>query len=245
MSDTKRRADLLLVERGLFASRAQAQAAIAAGRVLVDRTPVTRPSQMLSRDASIAAEPAHPWVSRGGQKLAAALDAFGVDPAGKACLDVGASTGGFTHVLLQRGAVCVTAVDVGRDQFHASLRGDPRVVLHESRDARSLTAADFSEPPAIVVIDVSFISLTKVLPSVLPLAAPAAKLVALVKPQFEVGPKRIGKGGIVREAADREAALAEVRRAIEALGWQVLGAIPSPIEGGDGNQEFLVAARNG
>jgi 23S rRNA (cytidine1920-2'-O)/16S rRNA (cytidine1409-2'-O)-methyltransferase len=241
----RRRADLLLVERGLVPSRAQAQAAIAAGGVRADGVPVTRPAQMLALDVALEAEPAHPWVSRGGVKLAAALDAFAIDPAGLLCLDIGASTGGFTQVLLARGAVRVIAVDVGRDQLSAALRGDPRIDLREGFDARALTADSIGAPPDLVTADVSFISLTKVLPTVLPLAAAGARLVALVKPQFEVGRERIGKGGIVRDSADREAALRAVVAAVEALGWHVLGTMPSPIAGGDGNVEFLLGARRG
>jgi 23S rRNA (cytidine1920-2'-O)/16S rRNA (cytidine1409-2'-O)-methyltransferase len=241
-TETKRRADLLLVERGAFASRAQAQAAIAAGLVRADGSTVLRPAQLLSVDAAIEAEAEHPYASRGGMKLAAALDVFDIDPAGLVCLDIGASTGGFTDVLLARSAAHVVAVDVGRDQFIARLRDDPRVTLMEGTDARSLTPEMIGTPPALIVADVSFISLAKVLPTVLPLAEAGAKLVALVKPQFEVGRGNVGKGGIVRDAAQQEGAVADVIAGIEALGWRMDGKIPSPIEGGDGNREFLVAA---
>ncbi|MHB2166044.1 TlyA family RNA methyltransferase [Alsobacter sp. R-9] len=239
-----KRADVALVERGLFESRAKAQEAIAAGLVLADGRPVTKPSALIADNASVVAQPPHPWVSRGGVKLAAALDRFGIDPAGRACLDVGGSTGGFTHVLLTRGASTVTAVDVGRDQMHPSLRGHPRLRLMEQTDARSLSPATVGTPPDVITFDVSFIPLQPVLAHVLPLAAPAAVMVALVKPQFEVGRQHLKKG-IVRDAAVREEACAGVSRIVETLGWTVDGLMPSPIEGGDGNQEFLLAAHKG
>jgi 23S rRNA (cytidine1920-2'-O)/16S rRNA (cytidine1409-2'-O)-methyltransferase len=238
----RKRADLLLVERGLFVSRARAQEAIAAGFVSCDGEPVRKASQTLDADAEILARPAHPWASRGGLKLVAALDAFGLDPSGLACLDVGASTGGFTDVLLARGARAITALDVGHGQFDARLAADPRVRLLEGRDARSLTAADFDEPPAAIVCDVSFISQRKVLPTVLPLAAPGAWLASLVKPQFELEPSQVVKGRVKHEASLAQACEA-VREAVTALGWTPLGLIPSPIPGGDGSREFLLAAR--
>ena len=181
------RADLLLVERGFYESRARAQAAIAAGLVSADGARVPKSSASIVKTAVIEALAEHPYVSRGGMKLAAALDSFGIDPFGRFCLDVGASTGGFTDVLLQRNARHVVAVDVGHDQFHASLWGEPRVTLLEGKDARDLAPSDLGEAPSLVVIDVSFISLSLVLPCVLPLAASRACLIALVKPQFEVG----------------------------------------------------------
>jgi 23S rRNA (cytidine1920-2'-O)/16S rRNA (cytidine1409-2'-O)-methyltransferase len=238
----RKRADVLLVERGLFASRARAQEAIAAGLVSADGECVRKASQTLPPDAEIVAPPAHPWASRGGLKLDAALDAFGLSPEGLACLDIGASTGGFTDVLLARGARAVVAVDVGHGQFAPRLAADPRVRLLEGRDARTLTSADLGEPPGAIVCDVSFISQRLVLPAALPLAAPGAWLATLVKPQFEVGPARLAKGLVKDEAALAEACDA-VRAAVSALGWTPLGLIPSPILGGEGAREFLLAAR--
>jgi 23S rRNA (cytidine1920-2'-O)/16S rRNA (cytidine1409-2'-O)-methyltransferase len=238
----RRRADVLLVERGLFASRARAQEAIAAGLVHADGELVRKASQTLDSEARFDARPAHPWASRGGLKLVAALDAFGLDPEGRVCLDVGASTGGFTDVLLSRGARAVVAVDVGHGQFDPRLAADPRVRLLEGRDARSLTRGDFEEPPGAIVCDVSFISQRLVLPAALPLAAAGAWLVSLVKPQFEVGPAKVVKGLVRDEAALAEACEA-VRVAVELLGWTPLGLIPSPILGGEGAREFLLAAR--
>jgi 23S rRNA (cytidine1920-2'-O)/16S rRNA (cytidine1409-2'-O)-methyltransferase len=238
------RADLLLVERGLFASRARAQAAIAAGLVRADGEIVRKASQTLDANAKIEAQPAHPWASRGGLKLEAALDAFGLDPAGLTCLDVGASTGGFTDVLLARGARSVTAVDVGHGQFDARLEADPRVTSLEGRDARSLAADDLPAPPQAIVCDVSFISQRLALPPALALAAERAWLVSLVKPQFEVGPAKVVKGLVKDEAALAEAC-AGVRGCVEALGWTSLGLIASPILGGEGAREFLYAAHRG
>ena len=181
-------------------------------------------------------------MSRGGVKLAAALDHFGFDPAGRACLDVGASTGGFTHVLLARGAASVHAVDVGQGQLHASLAADPRVRLLERQDARTLDASHFAAAPSALTCDVSFISLALVLPRILPLAAPGAWLAALIKPQFEVGPSAVVKG-LVKDAAARERAVSTIVQVIAEAGWRVEGVIPSPITGGEGNCEFLVGAR--
>lgn len=239
---TRQRADLLLVARGLFDSRAQAQAAIAAGLVRADGAPVRKPSEPLAADAAIMAEKPHPYVSRGGLKLAAALDAFGIAPEGRFCLDVGASTGGFTDVLLQRGARHVAAVDTGREQLHERLRADPRVTALEATDIRALAPAALAEPPTLAVIDVSFISLAKVLPAVTALLAPSAGLVALIKPQFEVGRAAIGKGGVVKDAAAREVAVAAVLDALRGLGWRPDAPIDSPVTGGDGNREYLVGA---
>ena len=239
----RNRADLVLVTRGFFDSRARAQAAIAAGLVSADGVAVRKPSEQISADAVILAEAPHPYVSRGGLKLAAGLEHFGFDPAGRHCLDVGASTGGFTDVLLKRGAAHVTALDTGKGQLHPSLQQDRRVASFESSDVRHFEAGLLAQPPGLIVVDVSFISLVLVLPAITALAAPEAALVALIKPQFEVGKARIEKGGIVRD----EAAIAEVCNRIEAqlasLGWQVPGLIDSPITGGDGNREFLVGAR--
>ncbi len=197
---------------------------------------------MVEADAAIAAEAPYPWVSRGGVKLAAALDGFGYDPGRCTCLDVGASTGGFTDVLLARGATRVHAVDVGHAQLHPRLAADPRVQSLEHQDARRLQADQFAKPPAAVTCDVSFISLTLVLPHILLLAAPGAWLVALIKPQFEVGPAAVTKG-LVKDAAARERAVAVVRALVEKAGWRVDGVMPSPIAGGDGNQEFLLGAQ--
>ncbi|MEZ6030598.1 MAG: TlyA family RNA methyltransferase, partial [Hyphomonadaceae bacterium] len=206
-----RRLDVELVQRGLAPSRAQARAAIEAGQVSVDGQLAQKPGQLVREDARIEAELAHPWVSRGGVKLDHALTVFGVDPVGRACLDIGASTGGFTDVLLTRGARRVVAVDVGRDQIHPNIRLDARVVSCEATDARNLTAEMLGEPPSLIVCDASFIGLAKLLGPALALAAPKAQLVALFKPQFEVGPAHVGRGGIVSDAAavDRAAASLE------------------------------------
>ncbi|GJE78386.1 MULTISPECIES: TlyA family RNA methyltransferase [Methylorubrum] len=243
MTGERLRADRVLVERGHFRSRAQARAAIEAGLVFVDGCPVTRPSAPIGEGARIEAAPAHPYVSRGGLKLAAALDAFGIDPAGLPCLDVGASTGGFTDVLLRRGAAHIHAVDVGRDQFDAALRGDPRVSLREGTDIRALAADALDPAPLLAVIDVSFIGLRLVLPPVTGLLTGAAALVALIKPQFEAGRERVGRGGIVRDASVHAEVCEAVRTTLTDLGFTILGLIPSPVEGGDGNREFLIGAR--
>jgi 23S rRNA (cytidine1920-2'-O)/16S rRNA (cytidine1409-2'-O)-methyltransferase len=241
-SVAKTRADQLLVDRGLCESRARAQAAIAAGLVIADGHPVRKASQMLAQTAVLTAQAPHPYVSRGALKLAEALDVFGFDPKDRVCLDVGASTGGFTDLLLKRGARHVVAVDVGRDQLHASLRGDPRVTSLEGCDIRSLTAADLSEPPTLAAIDVSFISLRLVLPAVAGLLAPVAEIAALIKPQFEAGRAALKKG-IVRDEAVHQSVCADITAVMAGLGFAVEGLIPSPIEGGDGNREFLIAGR--
>jgi 23S rRNA (cytidine1920-2'-O)/16S rRNA (cytidine1409-2'-O)-methyltransferase len=239
---SRRRADRLLVERGLFESRAKAQAAIAAGLVTADDALVRKASDEIPLGAALHAEPAHPWVSRGGVKLAAALDHFGFDPAGHVCLDVGASTGGFTHVLLARGAARVYAVDVGRDQLHASLRDEPRVVPFEETDIRNLAPDRLPEAPDFLTIDVSFISLKIALPPALALLQAPARMIALVKPQFEAG-RGHRKKGIVRDPQVHAAVCEEIAGFVAALGWTVAGIIPSPIAGGDGNREFLLGAR--
>ena len=236
---SRMRADRLLVERGLFESRAKAQAAIAAGLVIADGVTVRKASDEIAIDAAIDARAAHPYVSRGGVKLAAALDTFGFDPKRRIGLDVGASTGGFTQVLLQRGAARVYAVDVGRAQLHASLRERPDVVSLEQTDIRELKP--FDPAPDLVVIDVSFISLKQVLPSTLKLAASSAQLVALIKPQFEAGRERVKKG-VVRDAAVHAAVCDDIAAFVASLGWRVVGLTPSPITGGDGNFEFLLGA---
>jgi 23S rRNA (cytidine1920-2'-O)/16S rRNA (cytidine1409-2'-O)-methyltransferase len=241
MSD-RERADRLLVARGLFDSRAKAQAAIAAGLVTADDRPVRKPSDEIARDARLAAAPAFPWVSRGGVKLAHALDALAVDVAGKICLDAGASTGGFTEVLLSRGAAHVFAVDVGRDQLHPRLRARPEVTSIEATDIRALDPARVAPQPEIVVVDVSFISLKLALPAALALAAPRATLVALIKPQFEA-PRRRRKKGVVRETEVHEAVCQDIAGFVAALGWRVIATLPSPIEGGEGNREFLLGAQ--
>jgi 23S rRNA (cytidine1920-2'-O)/16S rRNA (cytidine1409-2'-O)-methyltransferase len=240
----RKRADILLVERGFFSSRARAQAAIAAGLVSVDGVALNKASEALAEDAPIEAEAPHPWASRGGVKLAAALDAFSLDPSGVVCLDVGASTGGFTDVLLARGAVKVIAVDVGRGQLAPRLAADRRVRFLEGVDGRALTGATLGDRPGAIVVDVSFISQRLMLPHVLKLAAERAWLISLVKPQFELGKAALVKGRVKSDAALARACDA-VRAAIEAQGWTVLGLIPSPILGGAGQREFLIAARHG
>jgi len=234
-------ADRLLVERGLFESRAKAQAAIEAGLVRANGAAVRKASDEIAFDAELVATPAHPYVSRGALKLKAALDHFGFDPARRICLDVGASTGGFTELLLERGAAKVYAVDVGSAQLHAKLRGDSRVVSLEQTDIRKVTAAQLDTPPDFVCIDVSFIPLKLVLPTALALTAPAAQLVVLIKPQFEAGPEH-NKKGIVRDSAVQQAVCADIEALVASLGCKVVGIIPSPIEGGDGNREFLLGA---
>jgi 23S rRNA (cytidine1920-2'-O)/16S rRNA (cytidine1409-2'-O)-methyltransferase len=236
------RIDRLLVARGLFESRARAQAAVAAGRVTADAVVVRRPSQEVSFDAILRAEPAHPWVSRGGLKLAAALDHFSFDPTNRVCLDVGASTGGFAEVLLGRGAARVYAVDVGRDQLHPSLRAHPRLLLIEGTDIRALDPAQLAERPDLVTVDVSFVSLKLVLPAALRLVRTPSQLLALIKPQFEAGPGR-SKKGIVRDPAVHAAVCDDIAAFVASAGWQVVGSLPSPISGGDGNREFFIAAR--
>ena len=241
---SRRRADLLLVERGLFPSRAKAQAAIVAGKVTANAALVHAPSEEIPLDAELQARPEHPWVSRGGVKLAAALEHFGIDPQGRVGLDVGASTGGFTDVLLSRGARLVYAIDVGRDQLDSSLRAISKVILIEQTDIRALEPQRLAEAPDLIVIDVSFISLRLVLPAVAKLAAPAAELVALIKPQFEVGPGGTKKG-IVRDPALQARACEEIAAAAGSLGWEVLAVVPSPVLGREGNREFLLGARRG
>jgi len=237
----RRRADRLLVERGLFESRAKAQAAIAAGLVTANGAPVGKASDEIAADAVVQARPEHPWVSRGGVKLAAALDQFHIDPKDRACLDVGASTGGFTQVLLERGADRVYAVDVGRGQLHASLRARPEIISLEATDIRTLSPALLPEPPDLIVVDVSFISLKLVLPPALALARPQAQMIALIKPQFEAGRAHLKKG-VVREPQVHQAVCDDISAFVAGLGWNVLGIIPSPLTGGNGNREFLLWA---
>jgi 23S rRNA (cytidine1920-2'-O)/16S rRNA (cytidine1409-2'-O)-methyltransferase len=238
----KVRADQLLVTRGLFESRARAQAAIEAGLVIADGKRVKKPAQELRTEAELIARPAHPYVSRGGVKLASALAHFDFDPSGKICVDVGASTGGFTDVLLRGGARRVYAVDVGTGQLHPSLAGHPDVVLLEKSDARKLDRSQISEPAGLITVDVSFISLKLIVPGLANIAAPDATLIALVKPQFEAGKKLVRKG-IVRDATVHKSVCDNVAAFVREHGWHVLGVIESPIEGGDGNREFLLGAR--
>ena len=238
------RADQLAVARGLAESRARAQALMLAGKIFSDTRRIDKPGTLLAEDAPLSLRaPDHPWVSRGGLKLAHALDHFGLSPAGRIGLDIGASTGGFTEVLLARGAMRVHAVDVGHGQLAWKLRQDARVVVHERTNARHLDARLIPEAVGCVVADASFIGLETVLPAPLALAAPGAFAVALIKPQFEAGREGIGKGGIVRDPAVHEAVSARIAAWWAALpGWRVLGLTPSPITGADGNREFLIAA---
>jgi 23S rRNA (cytidine1920-2'-O)/16S rRNA (cytidine1409-2'-O)-methyltransferase len=237
------RADLWLVEKGHYESRARAQAAIKAGLVFVDGKPVKKPSQLINSTANIQAEQEHPWVSRGGVKLDFALKEFGINPLGKICLDVGASTGGFTEVLRARGAKHVYAVDVGSDQLHQRLQSDTRISSMEKTDARDLTQEKFFSAPELIVCDASFISAMKVLEIPMQLARAQAELMTLVKPQFEVGKSGLGRGGIVKSEALSLAALQDVSAWVAAQGWEVVGSCKSPIKGGSGNTEYLLYAR--
>ena len=242
----KQRADILLVERGLAESRAKAQAMILAGSVYSGARRIDKPGEMLPPDAVLEVKgEAHPWVSRGGVKLDHALGHFGISPAGLVCLDIGASTGGFTDVLLARGAAKVYAVDVGHGQLAWKLRTDPRVVVLERTNARDLTRTLVPDPIDLVVCDASFIGLETVLPAGLALAAGGAWLVALIKPQFEVGKGRVGKGGVVRDPALHDEVC---RRIADWLAsrprWRVIGLVESPIQGPEGNREFLIAAEH-
>ena len=236
------RVDRLLVERGRFESRARAKAAIDAGLVVADDALVTRASEEIPFDATLQARSAYPFVSRGGVKLAAALDHFGFDPAGLTCLDVGASTGGFTDALLRRGARRIYAVDVGHDQLHPSLRARDDVVSLEGTDIRKLAPGQIDPLPDLVVVDVSFISLKLVLAPALALAHPSGKLIALIKPQFEAGRAQVKKG-VVRDARVHAEVCDGIAVFVAALGWTVLGHIPSPILGREGNHEFLLGAK--
>jgi 23S rRNA (cytidine1920-2'-O)/16S rRNA (cytidine1409-2'-O)-methyltransferase len=244
MSD-KRRLDALLVERGLAESRARAQALVLAGLVWSGDKRLDKPGLGLAADTPLELRGReHPWVSRGGVKLAHALDHFAIAADNAVALDIGASTGGFTDVLLARGARRVYAVDVGHGQLAWKLRQDPRVVVLERRNARHLTRDDIPEPPDLIVCDASFISLTIVLPAALALAAPEARLVALIKPQFEVGKGRVGKGGVVRDPALHREVCEHVAAWLSAQpGWEVVGLTESPIRGPEGNVEFLIHAR--
>ncbi len=242
----KLRLDQLLVEKGLAESRSRAQALILAGRVFAGERRLDKAGMAVAADLAITLRGRdHPWVSRGGVKLAHALDRFAVDPAGAVALDLGASTGGFTDVLLARGAARVYAVDVGRGQLDWRLREDPRVVVLEGVNARHLGRDQVPEPVDLVVCDASFIGLETLLPAPLALAAPGAALIALIKPQFEAGPDKVGKGGIVRDPAVRAQVCERIRDWLEARpGWRVLGLTESPIRGARGNVEFLIYARH-
>jgi 23S rRNA (cytidine1920-2'-O)/16S rRNA (cytidine1409-2'-O)-methyltransferase len=239
----KVRLDRLLVERGLAESREKAQALIMAGEVLVDRQKATKPGHSVASEAVVEVLARPPYVSRGGLKLAGALQHFHIDPTGMVCLDIGASTGGFTDVLLQSGAARVHAVDVGAGQLAWSIRTDARVVLHEGINARELTFDDIGERVNLAVCDVSFISVTLILPALVPLLQPDGQMVILIKPQFEVGRGQVGKGGIVRDPALHQAACDRVRSAVRDLGFQT-EIMDSPILGAEGNKEFLLYARH-
>jgi 23S rRNA (cytidine1920-2'-O)/16S rRNA (cytidine1409-2'-O)-methyltransferase len=241
---SKSRADQLLVERGLADSRTRAQALIMAGQVYSGTRRIDKPGLSLAVDAPLAVKGQdHPWVSRGGLKLAHALDHFALDPSARVCLDIGASTGGFTDVLLARGAARVYAVDVGHGQLAWKLRQDARVIVLEKTNARYLSRDDVPEPVSLITCDTSFIGLRTVLPAPLALAAPGARLVALIKPQFEVGKARVERGGVVRDPALHREICDEIGAWLaERPGWRVRGLTESPIQGPEGNREFLISA---
>ena len=239
----KMRVDQVLVARGLAESRARAQALVMAGLVFAGETKIAKPGQPIAEDALLDVRGRdHPWVSRGGMKLAHALDAFDLDPTGAVAMDIGSSTGGFTDVLLQRGAARVFAVDSGTNQLAWKLRQDERVTVLEQTSARILTRDQIDATCNWVVCDASFIGMAKVLERPLELAAPRCRLVSLIKPQFEVGREEVGKGGVVRDPALHERVCAEVRKWLESGGWQVQGIVESPITGPKGNVEFLISA---
>ena len=244
MLPARKRADVLLVERGLFESRARAQAAIEAGLVTADGKAVAKPSETIAADAVLQAQPAHPFVSRGGVKLAGALEQYPIDIEGHVCLDIGASTGGFTEVLLANGASLVFAIDVGREQLHHSLRGHPKVVSMEETDIRDFEGKRLPVRPDVVVIDVSFISLKAVLPVALSLAASPMHLLALIKPQFEAGRKH-SKRGVIRDATVHQQICDDIAGFAASLGCSRIQVFPSSITGGDGNIEFFIGARRG
>ena len=244
MPSSKKRIDLLLVERGLFESRARARAAIEAGLVSVNDKPVLKASETFPADAALQAQPAHPFVSRGGVKLAGALEQYPIPVEDHVCLDVGASTGGFTEVLLANGASIVFAIDVGHGQLHPSLHDHPKIVSMEATDIRSLEGKRLPARPDVVVIDVSFISLKAVLPTALALAAAPMHLLALIKPQFEAARKH-SKRGIIRDAAVHQEVCDEIAAFVASLGCTDIRVFPSPIAGGDGNAEFFIGARRG
>jgi len=240
----RKRADILLVERGLFESRARAHAAIEAGLVTADGRPVTKPSEGIPVDAALQAQPAHPFVSRGGVKLSGALEQYPIEIENHVCLDVGASTGGFTEVLLANGASLVFAIDVGRGQLHPSLHGHPKIVPMEETDIREFEGKRLPMQPDVVVIDVSFISLKLVLPVALSLAAAPMHLLALIKPQFEA-PRKHSKGGIIRNAMVHQQVCDDISALAASLGCTDIQVFPSSIKGGDGNIEFFLGARRG
>jgi 23S rRNA (cytidine1920-2'-O)/16S rRNA (cytidine1409-2'-O)-methyltransferase len=243
-SAPRKRADVLLVERGVFESRARARAAIEAGLVLADGKVVAKPSDIIAPDAALSAEPAHPYVSRGGVKLAGALEHYPIDIEGHVCLDVGTSTGGFTEVLLANGASLVFAIDVGHGQLHPSLHDHPKIMSMEGTDIRSLEGKRLPARPDVVTIDVSFISLKAVLPVALSLAAAPMHLLALIKPQFEA-PRKHSKRGIIRNAMVHQEICDDITEFATLLGCTDIQVFPSPITGGDGNIEFFMGARRG
>jgi 23S rRNA (cytidine1920-2'-O)/16S rRNA (cytidine1409-2'-O)-methyltransferase len=240
----RKRADILLVERGLFESRARAQAAIEAGLVTADGRPVAKPSEGIAVDATLQAQQAHPFVSRGGVKLSGALEQYPIEIENHVCLDVGASTGGFTEVLLANGASLVFAIDVGHGQLHPSLHGHPKIVPMEETDIREFEGKRLPMRPDVVVIDVSFISLKLVLPVALSLAAAPMHLLALIKPQFEA-PRKHSKGGIIRNAMVHQQVCDDISALAASLGCTGIQVFPSSIKGGDGNIEFFLGARRG
>jgi len=240
----RQRADQMLVDRGLVESRAKAQALILAGLVFSGQRKIEKAGQALSEDAPLEVRGRnHPWVSRGGLKLDHALEHFGWDVTGAVAIDVGSSTGGFTDVLLSRGAARIFAVDSGTNQLAWKLRQDPRVVVHEQTNARYLTAEIITEPVDIIVCDASFIGLAKVLDAALGFAKPGGRLIALIKPQFEAERHEIGKGGVVRDPQVHARVCETVRLWLEGRGWQVAGVVESPITGPEGNKEFLIVAQ--
>jgi 23S rRNA (cytidine1920-2'-O)/16S rRNA (cytidine1409-2'-O)-methyltransferase len=239
----KVRLDVMLAERGLAESREKAQALVLAGEVLVNGVKAQKPGQSVAPDASLEVLSRPPYVGRGGLKLAAALERFGLAVAGRVCLDVGASTGGFTDCLLQHGAARVHAVDVGAGQIDWKLRSDPRVVLHERLNARYLRPEDIGEPIGLAVCDVSFISVTLILPAVTPLLQTNGEMVILIKPQFEVGREQVGKGGIVRDPELHRSACERIESAVRQMNYRT-DIIDSPILGAEGNKEFLLYARH-
>lgn len=245
MAEPRSRLDALLVTRGLASTRSRAADAIKRGTVCIAGIRAEKPGQRVALDAEVSIDdPAADLASRGGLKLIAALDAFGVEVKGLQCLDLGASTGGFTDVLIKRGAAHVTAVDVGHGQLLADLAENPKVTCHEKLDARNLTKDHLKTAPELLVADLSFIGLAKALPAALALAAPGACLISLIKPQFEAGPADVGRGGIVRDERVQSRVCDEIREWLTDIGWKVEGLIASPIEGGGGNREFLICARN-
>lgn len=239
-----KRMDVWLVESGAFPSRAKAREAIEAGLVTLNGRLVQKPAESVAAGDHVQSSAPYPWVSRGGVKLAAALDHFKFSPAGFVCMDVGASTGGFSDVLLNRGAARIYAIDVGQAQLHPRIASDPRVVVMEQTDIRTLEASSLDPAPQLAVCDVSFISLKLVLPAILAVLAPRATLVALIKPQFEAGPARVIKG-IVRDENVRQEICNTIVECVETAQWRVKGLLPSPITGGDGNVEFLMMAQRG